>query len=69
MINDEIQLQIKSKGDILITRDPRGDQERQNQEIEDMLDMGIQLLILNPVDYEGVVPALKRPKNGMSQLF
>jgi ribose transport system substrate-binding protein len=62
VINDEIQLQIKSKGDILITRDPRGDQERQNQEIEDMLDMGIQLLILNPVDYEGVVPALKKAK-------
>ena len=35
-INDEIQMQIKSNGDLLLVRDPGQDQERQNQEIEDM---------------------------------
>ena len=38
-INDEIQMQIKSNGDLLLVRDPGQDQERQNQEIEDMLNM------------------------------
>lgn len=40
-INDEIQMQIKSNGDLLLVRDPGQDQERQNQEIEDMLNKGI----------------------------
>ena len=30
-INDEIQMQIKSNGDLLLVRDPGQDQERQNQ--------------------------------------
>lgn len=62
VINDEIQMQVKSQGDLLLVRDPGLDQERQNQEIEDMLREGIQLLILNPVDYEGVVPALQKAR-------
>lgn len=40
-INDEIQMQIKSNGDLLLVRDPGQDQERQNQEIEDMLNKGM----------------------------
>ena len=61
-INDEIQMQIKSNGDLLLVRDPGQDQERQNQEIEDMLNKGIELLIVNPVDYVGVTPALEKAK-------
>ncbi len=61
-INDEIELQVKGHGDLLIVRDPGQDQERQNQEISDMLDEGIDLLILNPVDYLAVTPALQKAK-------
>ena len=61
-INDEIQMQIKSNGDLLLVRDPGQDQERQNQEIEDMLNKGIELLIVNPVDYVGVTPALEKAR-------
>lgn len=60
VINDEIQMQVKSQGDLLLVRDPGQDQARQNEEIEDLLNKGIELLILNPVDYEGVVPALQK---------
>ena len=59
-INDEIQMQ--SNGDLLLVRDPGQDQERQNQEIEDMLNKGIELLIVNPVDYVGVTPALEKAR-------
>ena len=61
-INDEIKMQVRSSGDLLLVRDPGQDQQRQNQEIEDMLEQGIQLLIVNPVDYEGVKPALRKAK-------
>ncbi len=61
-INDEIQMQIKSNGNLLLVRDPGQDQERQNQEIEDMLNKGIELLIVNPVDYVGVTPALEKAR-------
>ena len=51
-----------SNGDLLLVRDPGQDQERQNQEIEDMLNKGIELLIVNPVDYVGVTPALEKAR-------
>lgn len=62
VINDEIQMQVKSQGDLLVVRDPGQDQDRQNREIEEMLEQGIELLVLNPVDYEGVVPALEKAR-------
>lgn len=61
-INDEIKMQVRSNGDLLLVRDPGQDQQRQNQEIADMLEQGIELLIVNPVDYEGVRPALQQAR-------
>ena len=50
---------IESRGDILLTRDPALDQERQNEEIRDLLHEDIDLLVLNPVDYREIEPALR----------
>ena len=50
---------IESRGDILLTRDPALDQERQNEEIRDLLHENIDLLVLNPVDYREIEPALR----------
>ena len=49
---------MEENGDILITRDPLQDQEKQNEQILEMIDEGIELLFLNPVDWEQVQPAL-----------
>lgn len=49
---------VEENGDILITRDPLQNQEKQNEQILEMLDEGIELLFLNPVDWETVQPAL-----------
>ncbi len=60
VLNDNIQEIIEGNGDILITRDPVQDQEKQNEQIEDMIKEGIDVLFLNPVDWEGVTPALEQ---------
>ena len=58
VIDEELRLVIESHGDILLTRDPALDQERQNEEIRDLLNENIDLLVLNPVDYREIEPAL-----------
>ena len=59
VLNDEIAEGIEANGDKLIVRDPLQDQEKQNQQILDMIDEGIEILFLNPVDKVKVKPALK----------
>jgi len=58
ILNSAIQEIVESNGDILITRDPAQSQTKQNTQIMDMLDMGIDLVFLNPVDWKAVTPAL-----------
>jgi ribose transport system substrate-binding protein len=59
VIDEELRLMIESRGDVLLTRDPALDQQRQNTQIRDLLREGIDLLVVNPVDYQDVTPALK----------
>ena len=53
VIDEELRLVIESHGDILLTRDPALDQERQNGEIRDLLHEDIDLLVLQ------IEPALR----------
>ena len=59
VLNDEIAEGVEANGDKLIVRDPLQDQEKQNQQILDMIDEGIEILFLNPVDKAKVKPALQ----------
>lgn len=58
VLNEGIEEVVEANGDILLTRDPLQDQNKQNEEIQEMIDDGIKLLFLNPVDWEKVQPAL-----------
>lgn len=58
VLNDAIAQVVEGNGDILISRDPCQDQEKQNAQILEMIDEGIEVLFLNPVDWETVRPAL-----------
>ena len=58
VLNESISEVVESNGDILISRDPQQDQEKQNDQILEMIDEGIEVLFLNPVDWEEVKPAL-----------
>ena len=57
-LNESIRQVVEANGDILITRDPAQDQDRQNQEIIDMIDEGISVLFANAADWEKIGPAL-----------
>lgn len=59
VVHEGIEEVVESNGDILISRDPSQDQEKQNDQIMEMIDEGIEVLLLNPVDWEKVRPALE----------
>lgn len=65
VLHEAIENVVEGNGDIVISRDPCQDQEKQNGQIMEMLDEGIEVLFLNPVDWETVEPALEacREKN------
>ena len=58
VLNENIRDTIEANGDILITRDPAQSQERQNAQIMDMLNEGIDFLFVNAVDKSGIESAL-----------
>ena len=49
---------VESNGDKLITMDPAMDVAKQINQIDDLIIQGIDLIFLNPVDWEGIRPAL-----------
>lgn len=62
VIDQELRNVVEANGDILITRDPQLSLERQIQEIREMIEEGIQILIVNPVDSKGLVEVLMEAK-------
>ncbi len=59
ILHEAIKEVVEGNGDILISRNPCQDQEKQNEQILEMIDEGICVLFLNPVDWEKVKPALE----------
>jgi len=53
-LDARVQAAVEANGDRLLTRDAVMDQDRQNEEIADLLELGISALLVNPVDWEGV---------------
>ena len=62
VLNENIRDTIEANGDILITRDPAQSQERQNAQIIDMLNEGIDILFVNAVGRSGIESALTECK-------
>ena len=58
VVHEAISEVVEGNGDIVISRDPQQDQQKQNDQILEMIDEGIEVLFLNPVDWEEVRPAL-----------
>lgn len=69
VLNDSIEEVVESNGDILITRDPAQDQDKQNSQILDMIEDGVGAIFLNPVDWKKVQPALKACKKAGIPVF
>lgn len=70
ILNTSIQDVITSNGDQLITRDPAQNQEKQNEQISDMLSLKVDLIFINPVDWNKITPALDACKKaGVPYIF
>lgn len=58
ILEKSIRDKVEEKGDKLITMDPAMDVEKQINQIDDLITQGIDAIYLNPVDWEGIKPAL-----------
>lgn len=62
IMSEEISHRIEAEGDTLILRDPALSVERQILQIQEMMDMGIDVLVLTPVDWDSLTDILKKAK-------
>jgi ribose transport system substrate-binding protein len=69
VVNDSIKEVVEANGDFLITRDPAVDQEKQNSQIYEMIEEGVEAIFLNPVDWKAVEPALIACKEANIPVF
>lgn len=69
ILNESMREVIEANGDILLTRDPAQSQDRQNEQILEMIDEGIEVLFANPVDWKTIKPALKACKEAKVAVF
>ncbi|QGH35928.1 substrate-binding domain-containing protein [Gracilibacillus salitolerans] len=58
VLEEAIREKVEANGDELITTNPAMDVELQINQIEDMIAQDIDAIFLNPVDWEGIRPAL-----------
>ena len=61
-IQDKIKELVEAKGDELIVTDPGNDVTKQISQVEDMLSQKLDGLFMNPVDAQGIIPALDLAK-------
>lgn len=57
-LEEALRKKVEENGDKLITTNPAMDVSLQINQIEDMIAQGIDAIFLNPVDWEGIRPAL-----------
>lgn len=62
IVSEEISQKVEAEGDQLILRDPALSVDRQIEQIKEMLDMGIDVLVLTPVDWESLTDVLTEAK-------
>lgn len=62
VVNKEMKALIKNRGDLLFVRDSMLDSQMQNRQIEELLSQDIDALLVNPVNWKEITPALKKAK-------
>ncbi len=63
IVNEQISHRIEAQGDRVVLRDPAMDASRQQTQIEEMLEMGIDALVLTPVNAASLTDTLRKAKN------
>lgn len=62
IISEEISAKVELEGDKIILRDPALNAKRQIEQIREMLAMGIDVLVVAPVDWESLASVLEEAK-------
>ena len=62
ILNEEISSRVEIEGDRLVLRDPALSVDRQIEQINEMLHMGIDVLVVTPVDWKSLSQILKKAK-------
>ena len=52
VMDAQLRAEIEARGDVLLTRDAAMDQDRQNQEIQELIDAGVCTIFLTPVEWD-----------------
>ena len=52
VLDTQLRAHLELRGDILLTRDGAMDQERQNQEIQELVDAGVCAIFMTPVEWD-----------------
>ena len=52
VLDTQIRSHLELHGDVLLTRDAAMDQERQNQEIQELVDAGVCAIFMTPVEWD-----------------
>ena len=60
---------VESHGDTLISMDPGNDSNTQIDQVEDMISRGVEIMFVNPVDADGIIPALDLLKEADIPMF
>lgn len=59
VVNGEVSKIVKEHGDTLITLDPSMSLKKQRQQIQYLIDQQVDMLIITPVDFDGLKQSLK----------
>lgn len=60
---------VEAHGDTLVSMDPANDSNTQIDQIEDMISRGVDVMFVNPVDADGIIPALDMLKEADIPMF
>lgn len=62
IMSEEITSKVEAEGDRMILRDPALNAKRQIEQIYEMLDMGVDMLIITPVNWESLTEVIRKAK-------
>ena len=60
---------VEANGDELISLDPQNSNEKQISQIEDLISRGVVAMFINPVDRDGIIPALDKLQEAGIPMF
>lgn len=59
IVDEEIRMEVEKRGDVLLSRDPVLSVERQEEAVRELIDSGVEVIFINPVDWQRIEPALR----------